>query len=168
MNRAGTVPYAARAAALAWLCCTSAAGAQQLDARFSCSATRDEDGERVIYADSGEMRIDKERIAAFRWESSLFRSTHGFDCSIDESDKPVAEIMEQTQGDGWRVHLANPRAARERRGYDFTGSLNCTIRLAHDGDMLHLQPSCPALCGSRRNFSALSVNLKTGACQYEE
>jgi hypothetical protein len=60
--------------------------AQQLDTRFSCSVTRDENGQRVIYADTAEIRIQGNHIDAFQWESSLFRSTHCFDCSIDESD----------------------------------------------------------------------------------
>jgi hypothetical protein len=68
----------------------------------------------------------------------------------------------------WRVALSDARGARERRGFDFERSLNCTIRLARKGDALSLQPSCPALCGSRANFSALSVDLKTGKCHYEE
>src|SRR2546430_2104175 len=50
--------------------------AQQLDTHFSCSVTRNENGARVTYADTAEMRIKGEHIDAFRWESSLFRSTH--------------------------------------------------------------------------------------------
>jgi hypothetical protein len=138
--------------------------AQTLDARFSCSAKRTEDGEAVTYADSAEFRLQGEHVAAFRWESALFRSTHGFDCSIDESDGLVAEVREQT----WRIALADARGARSRRGFDFNRSMNCTIRLERDGDTLNVKPSCPALCGSRPNFSELSVNLKTGQCRYEE
>lgn len=138
--------------------------AQQLDTRFSCSAARDENGEAVTYADNAEFRLKGEHIEAFRWESALFRSTHGFDCSIDEGDGLVAEVREQT----WRIALADAQAARSQRGFDFDRGLNCTIRLEREGDMLNLKPSCPALCGSRPNFSALSVNLKTGQCRYEE
>lgn len=142
--------------------------AQQLDARFSCSTARTEDGETVTYADSGEMRIRGDRIDAFRWESALFRSTHGFDCSIDESDGLRAEVRNEPQRVQWRVALADARTARDRRGFNFDRRLNCTIRLERDGDTLDVKPSCPALCGSRPNFSALSVNLKTGQCRYEE
>lgn len=140
------------------------AAAQQLDARISCSTTRNEDGENVTYADSAEFRLTGEQIKAFRWESSLFRSTHGFDCSIDESDGLIAEVREQT----WRIALKDAGEARSKRGYDFSRGMNCTIRLERDGDMLNVKPTCPALCGSRPNFSELSVNLKTGQCRYEE
>jgi hypothetical protein len=34
--------------------------------------------------------------------------------------------------------------------------------------MLQVKPSRPALCGSRHNFSALSVDLKNGSCRYEK
>ncbi|HEX2530573.1 MAG TPA: hypothetical protein VHK70_03795 [Burkholderiaceae bacterium] len=153
----------------AWLClCAAAASAQQLDAHFSCSTTRD-DGERVIYADSGEFRLDGNRIGAFRWESSLFRSTHGFDCSIDESDDVRAEVIGDEKKNTWRISLADAQAARERRGYDFFARrLDCSIWLERDGDLLHIAPNCPALCGSRSNFSALTVNLKNGTCRYEQ
>jgi hypothetical protein len=144
-----------------------AAFAQQLDARFSCSEARN-DGEAVTYADNGEIRIKGDHIDAFRWESALFRSTHGFDCSIDESDGLHAEVRDEPKKTMWRVGLLDARAARDRRGFDFDRGLNCTIRLERDGDMLNLKPSCPALCGSRSNFSELSVNLKTGKCRYEE
>ncbi|MEN3366571.1 MAG: hypothetical protein V7606_3845 [Burkholderiales bacterium] len=146
----------------------SAAMAQQLDARFSCSQARSENGEKVTYADNGEMRLKGNRIDTFRWESALFRSTHGFDCSIDESDGLKAEVRDDTDKDMWRVALSDARAARDRRGFNFDRGMNCTIRIEHEGDMLNVKPSCPALCGSRSNFSQLSVNLKTGKCHYEE
>ena len=142
--------------------------AQQLETKFSCSAARDDNGEAVTYADNGEIRIKGDHIDAFRWESSLFRSTHGFDCSIDETDGLLAEVRDQTSKVQWRVALSDARAARERRGFNFDRRLNCTIRLERDGDNLTVKPSCPALCGSRSNFSELSVNLKTGQCRYEE
>lgn len=145
-----------------------AAFGQALETKFSCSVTRTEDGEKVTFADSGEFRLRNDSIDAFRWESSLYRSTHGFDCSIDESDGLVAEVRSDTPQPQWRISLSSPRAARDRRGYGFDRRMNCTIRLERDGEMLHVKPSCPALCGSRTNFSELSVNLKTGQCRYEE
>jgi hypothetical protein len=145
-----------------------AAIAQQLDARFSCSQARNENGERVTYADTAEMRLRGNRIDTFRWESALFRSTHGFDCSIDESDGLQAEVRDEPKKLMWRVALSDARAARDRRGYNFDRGMNCTIRLERNGDTLNVKPSCPALCGSRANFSQLSVNLKTGKCHYEE
>lgn len=149
----------------ALLCLSSVpAIAQDLDARFSCSEKREEDTGLVTYADSGKFRLEGNQIREFYWESSLFRSTHGFDCSIDQSDGLQAE----TTGNGWRITLANPRAARDRRGYDWDHGLNCSIRLERSGDSLQVKPSCPVLCGSRTNFSALSVDLKTGNCRIEE
>jgi hypothetical protein len=147
---------------------SSASIAQQLDARFSCSQARNEHGERVTYADNAEMRLSGNRIDVFRWESALFRSTHGFDCSIDESDGLQAEVRDDPSNLMWRVALSDARAARDRRGFTFDRGMNCTIRLERDGDMLNVKPSCPALCGSRANFSQLSVNLKTGKCHYEK
>lgn len=144
------------------------AAAQELDTRFSCSAARNVEGEAVTLADSGEMRIKGARIESFHWESALFRSTHGFDCSIDESDGLVAEVRDETQAITWRVALEDARAARNRRGFDFDRGMNCTIRLVRNGDTLQVKPSCPVLCGSRSNFSELSVDLKTGKCRYEE
>jgi hypothetical protein len=149
-------------------CWTAGASAQQLETRFSCSLSRDDNGLPSIYADAGEIRIDGERIEAFRWESSLFRRTHGFDCSIDESDGLEAEAPTDPKHPAWRIRLTDARGARTRRGYDFEHGLNCTIRLERDGDTLHIKPSCPALCGSRSNFSELSVELKAGACRYTE
>jgi len=145
----------------------AAANAQQLDTKFSCSTTREED-ERVIYADMGEFKLDGTKIEAFHWESSVFRPTHGFDCSIDEDDGLQAETTGANGQPKWRVSLANAQQARSQRGFDFSRGLNCTIRLEKDGDEVHVKPSCPALCGSRSNFSELSVNVKTGACRYEE
>lgn len=149
------------------LTCAGAARAQQLDTHFSCSMSGADGGEKVIYADTGEMRFDGTRIAAFRWESTLFRSTHGFDCSIDESDGLTAEAIGDSAEPAWRVRVTDPAAARQRRGYDFATRMNCTIRITRNGDRLQINPSCPALCGSRMNFSALSVDLNTGACHYD-
>ena len=141
------------------------AGAQALDARFSCSMTDNADGEHTILADSAEARFEGSRLLAFRWESALFRSSHGFDCSIDESDSLVLE----TSGDAnnaWRVTLADAHAARRNRGYDFDRELHCSIDLVREGNRLSIAPDCPALCGSRGNFTALSVDLDTGTCRY--
>lgn len=157
-----------RTMALMLLAASSIAAAQQLETHFSCSAVRNQDGENVTYADNGEFRIKGKRIDAFHWESALFRSTHGFDCSIDESDGLQAEVRNEKPKVTWRVALADARAARDKRGFKFDRSMSCTIRLEREGDTLHVKPSCPALCGSRPNFSALSVNLKTGQCRYEE
>ena len=160
--------HAVRATLLLLLAACASAGAQELETKFSCSVTHNEDGERVIYADSGEFRLQGDRIATFRWESSLFRPTHGFDCSIDEGDGLQAEVHNETALPKWRVTLADARQARERRGFNFSRGLNCSIRLEREGDTLNVKPSCPALCGSRTNFSELSVDLKTGKCRYEE
>jgi len=156
------------AAALLLAASGGTAAAPRLDLQFSCSAVRNDDGEKVTYADHGEFRLRGSHIDAFRWESALFRSTHGFDCSIDDDDGLQAEVRQEAAAVMWRVGLADPQKARSRRGFDFARGMNCTIRLQHNGDTVRLTPSCPALCGSRPNFSALSVNLKTGACRYEE
>jgi hypothetical protein len=141
-----------------------AAVAQELDARFSCSVVRDEFGEKVTLADHGRMRVSGDKIETFRWESAVHRSTHGFDCSIDEDD---GLTVEATGAASWRIALANPLEARIRRGYDFARNMICTVRVERDGDFLHIRPTCPALCGSRNNFSELSVNTKTGECRYQ-
>lgn len=159
---------AARRIAVMLFAVAGMASAQQLDAKFSCSAPGDDGGERVMYADNAEMHLKGAQIGSFRWESSLFRSTHGFDCSIDSDDGLWAEVISNDNRAGWRINLLNAAKARAARGYDFATSMNCTIRLLRDGDTLHIRPACPALCGSRRNFSELSVNLKTGTCKYEE
>ncbi|WP_228536069.1 hypothetical protein [Noviherbaspirillum malthae] len=147
---------------------SAAVSAQQLDTRFSCSDTRSEMNEKLIYADSGEFKLNGDAIQAFRWESSLFRSTHGFDCSIDTEDGLQAEVRDETPRVTWRVSLKDAAEARFQRGYDFGRRLNCTIRLEREGDSLSIRPTCPALCGSRPNFTELSVNLKTGKCRYDE
>jgi hypothetical protein len=138
--------------------------AQQLDTKFSCSAPREVEGNQVQLADVGEIHFKGEQIAEFRWESALHRRTHGFDCSIDQGDGLIAERTST----GWRVALKDSKAARKKRGYDFAVPGNCTIRLEQDGDALKIVPSCAALCGSRSNFSALLVDLKTGNCSYTD
>lgn len=144
----------------------SSAWAQTLDTSFSCSDIRKEDGdgERVNYADQGKIKLDGDKIKAFQWESSLFRSTHGFDCSIDESDGAQAEVTDK----GWRITLKNAMAARAARGYDTERGNVCSIRLERNGDELQIKPTCAVLCGSRNNFTALTVNTKTGSCHYDE
>jgi hypothetical protein len=152
---------------LSLLCSLAQAnGTPVLEAKFSCSQVRQEngDGERLNYADQAVLRIKGTEISTFQWESSLFRSTHGHDCSIDDGDEPQAKLTEK----GWRISLKDSVAARNRRGYDFERGLDCSINLELDGERLKITPSCPALCGSRVNFSALTVDLKTGSCQYEE
>ena len=144
--------------------CAQSALAQQLSTRFSCSEMREEDNQKALYADNGEIRLDGNRIETFHWESSLLRRTHGFECSIDETDGLQAEA----RGESWRISLTNARAARTRRGYNFEHGFNCTIRLERNGDTLQVKPTCPALCGSRSNFSELSVEGKTGKGRYEE
>ncbi|TFV96561.1 hypothetical protein E4K72_17515 [Oxalobacteraceae bacterium OM1] len=145
-----------------------AAQAQQLDTHFSCSAKLDDKGEPAIFADTAEFKLKGDTIESFRWESSLFRSTHGFDCSIDEDDGLLAEVREDGGKTTWRVGLQDPQEAREKRGYGFDRIPRCTIRLVREGDRLNVMPSCPALCGSRANFTQLSVDMKTGKCDYEQ
>ncbi|HEY8605684.1 MAG TPA: hypothetical protein VIM12_01060 [Noviherbaspirillum sp.] len=142
--------------------------AQVLETRFSCSTVRTEDGEKLIYSDIGNARLRGDRIESFSWESALYRSTHGFDCSIDDGDGLVAEVREEAPRTTWRVALKNPLEARARRGYDYAHGINCSIRLVREGDRLEVKPSCPAMCGSRPNFTSLSVNISTGECRYEE
>lgn len=153
--------------ALLALACGAAAG-QALDARFSCSSERSEDGEKVVYADVGTVRMKGDRIDTFSWESAVHRSTHGFDCSIDDGDGLTAEVAEEASRVTWRIALRDARVARDARGYTFDRRMNCTIRLVREGDSLQVKPTCPALCGSRPNFTELSVDLKTGKCRHEE
>jgi len=101
----------------------------------------------------------------FYWESSIFRSTHGLECSIDQDDGVQAEL---TGDASWRFSLQDAKAARAKRGYDFSHGLNCTIRVERVGDNVHINPTCPALCGSRPNFTELTFDLKTGNCHYED
>lgn len=134
--------------------------------KFSCSHTVGSAEQQVIYTDIGEISLLGEQIRSFRWESSLHRRTHGFDCSMDESDGLQAKQIEQ----GWRVSTLDAVAAREKRGYDRPRGRQCSVRLLRDssnGHELQIIPTCPVLCGSRENFSELRINLQTGQCQYE-
>lgn len=137
-----------------------------LDVALQCTQTvqEDGDGERLIFADQARIQIKGSTINALQWESSQFRTSHGHECSIDAQDGVQAEVTEK----GWRLTLKDAVAARKNRGYDFDRGYQCSIRLEKDGDALHIKPTCPALCGSRKNFSALTVNLRTGNCHYDE
>lgn len=152
----------------AGLLVASAATAQQLDARFACGERRDDQGLASFFADSGRIRLNGDKIEEFNWESSVFRGMHGVECSIDTDDGVAAEFIGDDQRLAWRIRLQDPAAARDKRGYDFSHGLNCTIRFERVGDMVHVNPSCPALCGSRQNFSEFSFDMKTGKCRYED
>jgi opacity protein-like surface antigen len=144
-----------------------AAQSQTLDTRFACSQVADDGGERVTYADSGEMHLDGDKIKGFHWESALYRATHGYDCNIDEEDELKAEVAGNSTNAAWRVGLVDGRGARDRRGYNFERGVTCTIGLERTGDTVKVRPACPALCGSRLNFSAISIDVKSGICRYE-
>jgi len=147
-----------------WVICGTLS-AQTLDTRIACTQTlqEDADGERLIYSDQARMQLNGSQIKEFQWESSVFRSNRGHECSIDTEDGLEAELTEK----GWRIRLKNAQSARQKRGYDVERGSQCSIRLEREGDALHIKPTCPALCGSRRNFSELTVNTKTGLCTYE-
>ncbi|HEY8024190.1 MAG TPA: hypothetical protein VIF60_06475 [Burkholderiaceae bacterium] len=153
-------------AALACLSLTAAA--QQLDMRLSCGDKRDDHGLASYFADSGTIRLKGNLIEEFNWESSVFRSMSGVECSIDMNDGLSAEFIGDEQNPAWRIRLNDPATARDKRGYDFSHGLNCTIRIERMGDKVHINPSCPAMCGSRQNFSEFSFDLKTGKCRYED
>ena len=138
------------------------AHAQEIDLKLSCSHSTGAGEARVILADSAEIRIRQGNLLAFRWESSLHRRTHGFDCSIDLDDKLELQKLES----GWRVSAQDAAAARMARGYDTDRGNHCLVNLYQKGDMLHIAPSCPALCGSRLDFAELAVHLPTGRCTY--
>lgn len=137
--------------------------APALNLQFSCSKTEGEGFERVIYADIGEFVLQGEQMRSFRWESSLHRSTHGFDCSLDESDGLQAEVLEH----GWRVRVLDAVQAREKRGFDMPRGRLCTVRLLKEGQYLHVLPSCATLCGSRSNFSEFKIHLASKQCEYQ-
>jgi len=135
-----------------------------LDLQVQCTQTKreDGDGERLIFADQGRIKLDGDNVQELQWESSLFRADHGFECSIDKDDQPQVEVTEK----GWRITLKDAVAARTQRGYDFDRSYQCSIRLEREGEMVHIRPFCPALCGSRMNFTELKVNVTNGKCEY--
>lgn len=143
------------------------AGAQSIDTRFSCSQVADDGGEKITMADVGEIQLTGDTIKTFRWESTIYRTTHGYDCDIDEEDGLQAEVRDDAGHPAWRIGLKDGRAARLKRGYNFERGVNCTIRLDQEGNTLTVRPSCPALCGSRVNFSPIAIDLTTGSCNYK-
>ncbi len=152
---------------LMMLCTGHSAIAQSIHTKFSCSQVADDGGEKITMGDVGEIGLVDNRLEVFHWESAIYRLTHGYECSIDEDDGVQAEMRSEAGHPAWRVSLKDGRAAREKRGYNFERGVNCTIRLDQEGDTLTLRPSCPALCGSRINFSTVAIDLKTGRCRYE-
>ena len=143
------------------------ADAQSINTRFSCSQVADDGGEKITMADVGEIQLTGDAIKTFRWESTIYRTTHGYDCNIDEDDGLQAEVRDDAGHPAWRIALKDGRAARLKRGYNFERGVNCTIRLDQESDTLTVRPSCPALCGSRVNFSDIAIDLKTGNCHYQ-
>lgn len=133
-----------------------------LQLKLACSHTEGEGESRDFYADNGEIQIKDGQLKQFRWESSLHRRTHGFDCSIDQDDQLDLDVV----GGHWRVQLHDALASRAARGYDTVRGDACIIRLIQRGEYLLLQPSCAILCGSRSNFSELRIHLPSGRCQY--
>ena len=100
-------------AALAMTAIVGPVAAQQLDVQFSCSENRDEHGLPTLFADSGKIKVDGQNIVEFYWESSIFRSTHGLECSIDQGDGVQLEV---TGDAAWRFSLQDAKAARDKRG----------------------------------------------------
>ena len=137
-----------------------------IDLQLQCTQTKleDGDGERLIFADQAHIKLRGSTIDDFQWESSLFRSDHGHECSIDKADQLNAEVTEK----GWRISLKDAVTTRTQRGYDFDRGYQCSIRVERDGDEVHIKPSCPALCGSRMNFTELKVNVNNGKCEYQD
>ncbi len=144
------------------------AEAQQLDAHFSCAFDGADHGLKTLFADNGRIRLKGTAIEEFTWESSVFHVGNGVECSIDDGDGLHAEFIGDESRPAWRILLNNAKAARDKRGYDMSHGLNCTVRIEQVGDDVHINPSCPALCGSRQNFSEFRFNTKTGKCQYED
>ena len=145
-----------------WSGTSALAQPADLNLKFSCSASNGEGETRVILADSGEIRIRDGKLLEFRWESALHRRTHGFDCSMDQSDKLELQPLEH----GWRVAPQDAAAARAARGFDTDRGQTCLVNLLRDGDTVHIQPSCPVLCGSRSDFSEFRVHLPSSRCDY--
>ena len=154
-------------AAVLLLSAATIAAAQNLDTKFSCSQVGDDGGDKVTYADSGEIHLAGNVVKSFHWESALYRSTHGFDCDIDDQDGLRVVARGNAKKASWKLMLKDGRAAREKRGYNFERGVNCTITLDRFGDTVKVQPACPAMCGSRLNFSVIAIDLKSGQCRYE-
>ncbi len=155
-------------AILAAMMLAASVEAQQLDVHFSCASDGDQHGLKTLFADNGRIRIHGTAIEEFSWESSVFHAGNGVECSMDDGDGLHAEFIGDEGRLAWRVLLNNAGEARGKRGYDMSHGLNCTVRIEHVGDEVHINPSCPALCGSRQNFSEFRFNTKTGKCQYED
>ncbi len=153
---------------LAAMILAAGAQAQQLDVHFSCASNGVELGLKTLFADNGRIRINGATIEEFAWESSVFHAGNGVECSIDDGDGLHAEFIGEEGRPAWRILLNNPKEARDKRGYDMSHGLNCSVRIEHVGEEVHINPSCPALCGSRQNFSAFRFDTKTGKCQYED
>ncbi len=139
-------------------------GPPDLNLKLACQATLGAAENQTLYVDSGEIRIENGKLLALRWESALHRRTHGFDCSIDLDDKLQLSAVAQ----GWRIETDDPLAARLARGYDNPNGSggHCLINLTSQDRQLTINPSCPALCGSRSNFSSLQIDLNSGRCTY--
>ena len=155
------------AAILAALTVAAGAQAQQLDVHFSCGADGKQLGLKSFFADNGLIRIKGTKIEEFSWESSVFHAGNGVECSMDDGDGLRAEFIGDPSRAAWRILLNNAEQARSKRGYDMVHGLNCAVRIEHVGDDVRINPSCPALCGSRQDFSAFRFNTKTGKCTYE-
>ncbi|MBC3862729.1 hypothetical protein H8K32_11505 [Undibacterium jejuense] len=145
---------------------TTLAQEPALDLHVQCTQTKLEDGngERLIFADQAHIKLHGNTIDDFQWESSLFRTDHGHECSIDKDDQLLAEVTEK----GWRISLKDAIATRTQRGYDFDRGYQCSIRVEREGEMVHIRPTCPALCGSRMNFTELKINTSNGQCEYQD
>lgn len=145
---------------------TGSASAQALPAdlnlKLSCGLAQGEGDGRAFFSDSGEIEIRDGQLKQFRWESSLHRGTHGFDCSIDLDDQLELDVV----GAQWRVQLRDVTLARAARGYDTLRGESCIIRLIQRGEYLLIEPACAALCGSRSNFSELRIHQPSGRCDY--
>jgi opacity protein-like surface antigen len=159
---------ATAATTLLLLFCAATASAQTLSTRFACSQAGDDGGDPITYADTGEIDLDGTTVKTFRWESAIFRSTHGYDCNVDDEDGLQAEVRGEGSTAAWRVALKDGGAARLKRGYNFERGVNCTIRLEREGNTVHVKPTCPALCGSRVNFSTIVIDLDSGTCRYDQ
>lgn len=154
-------------AILAGLSIAAGAQAQQLDVHFSCGSDGKELGLKSFFADNGRIRINGTKIEEFSLESSVFHAGNGVECSMNDSDGLRAEFIGDPSRAAWRILLNNAEQARNKRGYDMAHGLNCAVRIEHVGDDVRINPNCPALCGSRQDFSAFRFNTKTGKCTYE-
>lgn len=153
---------------VASMACAFSVQAQQLDLHFACGLDGSMHGEKTFFADNGTVKINGTKIEEFYWDSAIFHGDHGLECLMNESDGLHAEFIGDESRPAWRVLLDDAAQSRKRQGYTDHRSLNCTVRITKEGDEVHVQPSCPALCGSRANFSEFRVDTKTGTCRYED